>query len=246
MKVFPRTSGRKRRAATVLAGQLVLPLELNDVEASPAPLPPVPDGMKCPVDASPAMRSQSAADVATAAMAVTADEPAPITEGIESEAMHSAQGLRRRIFPLSSAYNLLNDTDRAVYRALLLAGGCKDNGTTDLPSTEVQIGYAELIAAGAACKKSVQRAIKRLIELGYIERLGAATRASGERSSYRVDSPATVLHRLRQQGYQGWQQVGAGRRPVGVAPAEATSHIIPSPRRTPKFVVQKEGISDDQ
>ena len=240
----PRRSRLKSRSASVLAGQLVLPLELNEVEAYPAPLPPVPDGLKCPVDASSAMGSQSAADAVAAAMAVTADEPAQITEGKELETMHSAQGLRRRIFSLRSAYECLNDTDRAVYRALLAAGGCEDEVATGLPSTVVQLGYAELIAAGTSCKKSVQRAIKRLIELRYIERLSEATRASGERSSYRVDSPATVLHRLRQQGYLGWEQVGAGRRPVRIAPAVATPSSTPSQGQRQRFVVQKEGISD--
>src|ERR1035437_7710648 len=141
----------------------------------------------------------------------------PVVDTSTQQSQHWSRQRQRASFLIQSPCDCLNGSERILYEALLAAATQIDCTGTQSRGL-VQMGYSLLSAATNMCKRSLQRAIRRLISKRFIAVVSAVNSHGGESTVYRVFSSSEVGEALRASGLTRWVQVGVGRKPTGMGP----------------------------
>jgi hypothetical protein len=124
---------------------------------------------------------------------------------------------RKGATPIESPLDCLNALERAEYEALCSAPISLRAELASQSSGLVQIGYSELCTTTSRPKRSVQRAVSRLIKKGFLEIYAPANSHVGDSTVYRVPNLDEIGATMQAAGLTHWVQIGSGRKAIRIA-----------------------------
>jgi len=148
--------------------------------------------------------------------AVSVDEPVLLPAQTAKVVPRKSTAQARHVRPnkMEIPLDFLNESERVLYVALSEEVIHRSAESASLPDGLVQIGYSGLRSNTTQSNKTTQRAIKRLIQKGFIQRAFPANTPQGASAVYRVIPEEKIAQAMQEVGLTHWIKCGGGRRAV--------------------------------